>query len=141
LRQPASLKGAYVVVVEDECLQALDIAHSLAEAGAVVLGPVSTAQKAFEIIGDHPCDAGILDFRLAGDDIVAFALELDRRGIPFVINSGYDCAYLAQWIARQSHNCRFLSKPSPMADLIRAVAEMVGKPQPIRERLPILAVC
>jgi DNA-binding NtrC family response regulator len=141
LRQPASLKGAYVVVVEDECLQALDIAHSLAEAGAVVLGPVSTAQKAFEIIGDHPCNAAILDFRLAEEDIGAFALELDRRRIPFVIHSGYDCDYLARCISRRSHSCRFLSKPSSTDDLILAVSEMISKSAPISERLPILVLC
>lgn len=118
----ASLKGAQVLVVEDEYLQALDIAQSLQEAGASVLGPVSTSEQAFQLISSQPCVAGILDFRLGAQDVTGLALELQRRNLPFVIHTGYDPACLPPALQGA---WQVFSKPCSMTDLMSALAEMV----------------
>jgi len=83
-----------VLVVEDEALVALEIQQILKEAQFDVLGPARTAAHALEIIRDSCCSAAVLDINLGSETSESVALELKRRGIPFLIVSGYSLEQL-----------------------------------------------
>ncbi len=78
-----------VLVVEDEPLIAMDIAHTLAEAGYDVIGPAHSVAIALALIARSGCNAAVLDFNLGAETAEPVARELIRRGTPFVVMSGY----------------------------------------------------
>jgi len=84
-----ALGGARLLVVEDEPLVALEIEAELADAGAVVVGPVGTLEAAARLIEAEPLDAALLDANLAGKPVDALAALLAARGVPFAFASGY----------------------------------------------------
>jgi DNA-binding response OmpR family regulator len=87
------LEGSRVLVVEDDHLIAWDLAESLTEHGAQVLGPSNSVTAAMQLLNDEhepPPDVALLDLNLDGTESgYEVAKELQARGIPFVICSGY----------------------------------------------------
>ena len=86
----ASLQGCVVLVVEDEALIALDIAHSLKDAGAeiIISRTLGDAMEKAELpnltaaVIDHALHDG-----LTTSDVCA---KLKERNVPFVVYSGYN---------------------------------------------------
>jgi CheY-like chemotaxis protein len=85
----ATLAGRRVLVVEDEAMISALIEMILGEAGCSIVGPVATVQRALEIIESESFDAALLDVHVNGRDVYAVADVLSRRGIPFVLVSGF----------------------------------------------------
>lgn len=85
-----SLAGCRVLVVEDEYLIALDLTDHLEQAGAIILGPVSSVSEALDILGtlDRLPDVASLDLKLADGTSIRIAEELDRLGVPFIFATG-----------------------------------------------------
>lgn len=92
----STLTGRSILVVEDECVIALDLAAALQEEGAVVLGPVSSVQDAYQCMREHShIDAAVLDVRLRDDELVfPIAEALQERDVPFVFATGCGCDVL-----------------------------------------------
>lgn len=85
------LDGRRILVVEDEFLLADDLAHSLRERGAVVLGPVRTVSEALALIqGEAALDAALLDVNLGREKVFAVADTLEARRVPFCFTTGYE---------------------------------------------------
>lgn len=82
------LWGKTVLVVEDEILVALDIADTLAAAGARVLGPCVSLRQAQDAAGKGAMDLAVLDIDLGGQEVFPAAEILQERGIPFVFYTG-----------------------------------------------------
>jgi CheY-like chemotaxis protein len=79
---------AKILIVEDESLIALMLEDWVVELGHVVVGPVSSVEKALSIIETDLIDVAVIDYHLHGhtaDDIV---VALEGRNIPFAIASG-----------------------------------------------------
>jgi DNA-binding NarL/FixJ family response regulator len=91
LHAAKGVKGARcrVLVVEDEALFALEIAHLLTAAGFDVLGPAKSVKQALEIIEQQNCEAAVLDITLGLETSERVAVELISRGTRFVTLSGY----------------------------------------------------
>jgi DNA-binding response OmpR family regulator len=87
--QDDKLKGALILVVEDEPLIALDICASLEDAGAQVL-KAATVAKALTAIDAHRCSAAVVDFWLGYDTGRAVVRRLKEKNIPFLYYSGRD---------------------------------------------------
>lgn len=83
----SQLKGAVILVVEDEPLIALDISSSLEDAGAKVL-KAATVKSALAAIDAHNCSAAVVDFWLGFDSGRAVARRLKQKAIPFLYYSG-----------------------------------------------------
>jgi PAS domain S-box-containing protein len=82
-----------VLVVEDEALVAMEIAHVLKTAGFEVVGPVGTSAQALSLVEKIGCDAAVLDINLGGGKTSEpVALELLARGARFITLSGYSRA-------------------------------------------------
>ena len=96
-RNPIVLQGQRILVVEDEALVAMLVADGLSDAGAEVVGPAFSVNKALGLIecaaADGGLSAAVLDINLDGAAVSPVADRLAALGVPFVFATGYgeDC--------------------------------------------------
>jgi DNA-binding NtrC family response regulator len=90
------LRGARILIVEDEYYIADDMAAALRDRGAEVLGPAGTLEEACAHVSEGTLDCAILDMNLRGDMAYPVADRLTEAGIPFLIASGYNSASLPE---------------------------------------------
>ena len=117
------LVGTRILVVEDDAVQALDLAASLAEAGAAIIGPVASLSEASDLASESACDAAILDLRLRDRNATALARQLLQQGIPFIVYTGYpDSAFFrSDWPGYE-----LVTKPADLKQLMRRVAALIA---------------
>ncbi|MBS0519866.1 MAG: response regulator [Proteobacteria bacterium] len=115
---PKPLEGRTVLVVEDNPEIAFELASTLEEAGAVVVGPVATVQGAFDQMADRAIEVALLDVTLR-DDETAFPLAdaLAALRVPFVFISGQSSALMPP----RYHDRAFLNKPYKGEEVIDRV--------------------
>jgi DNA-binding response OmpR family regulator len=82
------LRGARILVAEDEVLIAIELKSVLCDAGADVVGPMLTVRDALAAASQVDLSAAILDITLGRSSIVPVARILTSRGIPFVFYTG-----------------------------------------------------
>ena len=89
--EAASSQPRHVLLVEDEELVALDLVEALNGRGWQIVGPAATLEEAMSLVatGIH-LDAAVLDVNLRGRWVHTLAEELARRGVPFVVCTGYE---------------------------------------------------
>jgi len=90
--RPRPLAGRRILVVEDEFFIADELAQSLSLAGAEVMGPCPTTERASRLMraeGYLP-DAAVLDLNLSGASSVDLVRALTERRVPVVLATGYD---------------------------------------------------
>ena len=116
-----TLKGARILVVEDEALIALEVQASLTDAGAQVIGPSLTLAEAFALACRETLSAAVLDVRLGRDTVGPVARQLAARGIPFLFYTGQveTDSIRAEW-----PHCKIISKPASLRTLVGAVAAL-----------------
>ena len=78
----------HILVVEDESILIMSIEDALTDAGHTFV-TASRIKKAIALAEAEAIDCAILDVNVAGEDIYPVAAILRRRGIPFVLSSGY----------------------------------------------------
>jgi DNA-binding response OmpR family regulator len=117
-----TLKGARILVVEDEALIAFDLQATLTDAGAEVVGPSLTVTEAFALAGRENLSAAVLDVRLGRHAIEPVARQLAARSIPFLFYTGQveTDPIKAEW-----PQCEIIAKPAPSRTLVRAVAALL----------------
>src|SRR5262245_23021562 len=120
-----SLNGARVLVVEDEPFIAYDIREGLTDAGAVVIGPAATVDKALSLAEANDLTAAILDVQLDGETVFPVAATLRARSIPFVFHTGNTdgrnlCA--TDWPDNE-----ILAKPAGRAMIVATLIKLLGK--------------
>ena len=71
------LQGAKVLVAEDEAILALDLVQTLSKAGANIIAPAKTVERAVELAQKEDLDCSILDVRLK--DGLVFPAAEERR--------------------------------------------------------------
>lgn len=118
-RESQPLAGRHVLVVEDEFLIADDLARTLQQLGAEVVGPTGTLSGARRLLSGGAVDCAVLDINLEGEMAFPLAEELERRSVPVIVASGYGSNTLADKV----HAAAILEKPcSPerIADVLTA---------------------
>jgi DNA-binding NtrC family response regulator len=121
---PASLKGANVLLLEDDPIQAMELISSLTDVGALVVGPHAGLDDAKSAVLDTRCDAAIIDLRLGDRNASGFANFLRLQKIPFIIFSAYpDSAHLGS----DSASWEFVQKPADADRVVRALSELVAR--------------
>jgi two-component sensor histidine kinase len=118
-----SLDGRRFLVVEDEPLIGLDIVAALESAKADVEGPVTTVEKACELIEQSRFDGVLLDANLHGDPVDLIADALSQRDIPFVFVTGYSGNALPEAFRA----IPVLSKPCSSEQVIEAAIGLVAR--------------
>ncbi|MET0660861.1 MAG: response regulator [Steroidobacteraceae bacterium] len=86
-----ALRNRRILVVEDECLIALDLCSMLDRLGATVVGPVPSMEDAMDILDSlGPLDAAVLDINLGSARVYPLADALEARHVPYVFHTGHD---------------------------------------------------
>jgi DNA-binding NtrC family response regulator len=135
------LKGAHVLVVEDDLLISMDLTAGLTDAGAQVVGPYRTAKDAVAFVNEWNISVALLDIRLASESVVPVAMQLSHRRIPFVFYTGYlDTGEIQEKFPQ----CKIVYKPVSLEILVEAIAEVLDRTTPparhIRKRLMLLVI-
>ncbi len=123
-REPGSLSGHKVLLVEDDYFIADEMRRMLSRSGAEVLGPVASVDKALALIAcSSEIDAAVLDVNLRDVMIFPVADALTMRGVPFIFATGYESAMIPP---RYAHVQR-CEKPVEMATLARVLSTEVSR--------------
>jgi DNA-binding response OmpR family regulator len=112
-----------VLLLEDEAIIALDLQDELQEAGFSVAGPFTTCASALEWLGTETPDTAILDTMLKDGPCRDIAIELSRRGVPFLIYSGHqeDSHHFGEF-----PSVTWVEKPVPPSVLVEACSNLVA---------------
>src|SRR3954468_17813054 len=113
------LSGECVLVAEDECLIAMDLADLFETAGANVIGPASTVQEALKLIRSQQVDRACLDFNLADGEVTPVLDLLASKGIPMVVYTGRGLPKELSW---KHPALTVLHKPLPPKRLVTELA-------------------
>lgn len=122
--EPIQLKN--VLVVEDNMLIAMDIDSLLRKNGALQTYLANSVDAALAIIADEPLTIAVLDVNLGQETSLPVAQELWRRGLPFVLASGYGDA---EAVVLSFPTVPIVSKPLT-ADTLMAALSRAFRPNP-----------
>jgi DNA-binding NtrC family response regulator len=117
------LRGARVLVVEDDAILLMDMEMILREAGAETVDSCSTVADALATVRKQPLSIAVLDVRIGGETIAPVVRQLGKHGTPFVFYTGQlgkDPA-LAEW-----PGSKIVAKPAPGRTIVAAVAEALA---------------
>lgn len=78
-----------VLLVEDQMIIAMDVESMLAENGFGSVTTATSASEALDRLAGFDPDIAVLDVNLGDETSAPVAVELTRRGIPFVFATGY----------------------------------------------------
>lgn len=121
------LEGKKIMVVEDEALLALDLAMTMEDLGAAVVGPCYRLGAALDLVQSMKVDGAILDVDLNGETVFPLARFLEEQGVPFVFHTGRaDPASLLEAFAR----ARICTKPSTPERIAACLAEALADSNP-----------
>ena len=129
-----SLQGKVILVAEDNYLLAHEIALSLQERGAVVIGPVASVRDGLALAereGDR-IDAAVLDVNLRNERVFAVADALISRGIPIVFCTGYEPLLLGKPYV----NAPCITKPIDPGRLAKTLSAAIAAAPPAEHREP-----
>jgi DNA-binding response OmpR family regulator len=115
------LKGAHVLLVEDDFLIAVDVEMTLTAAGADV-AKSRTVRDGLALADDEDLAAAILDIRLGCESVAPVARRLAERGVPFFFYSGQvdTDAIRAEW-----PHTKIIPKPARPQTIVFAIAEAI----------------
>ena len=117
------LHGACVLVAEDECIIAMDLAHIFESAGATVIGPAATVKEALQLLATERVDRAFLDFNLADGEVTPVLEMLSCQGVPMIIYTGRG---LPPDLASQHPHVTVLRKPVCHTQLVAELATAKG---------------
>ncbi|UWR79597.1 GAF domain-containing protein [Phaeobacter inhibens] len=81
--------GGKALVVEDSFIIAMDLTAMLEDMGFFEVASASSVGKALDALAEGGFEYAVLDVNLGSEQSVPVAEELARRGIPFVLTTGY----------------------------------------------------
>jgi DNA-binding response OmpR family regulator len=115
------LVGRRIMVVEDESLVAMLLETALEDAECVIVGPYGRLRDALAAAEHEAIDAALLDVNLVGEKVFPVAEMLDKRGVPFLLLSGYgERATPPEHPEWRTHN-----KPFDTDQLLEALAGLI----------------
>jgi len=116
-----SVALASILVVEDQIVVALELKDALEAAGYAVIGPAGHLDEALRLTHSRQIDAAVLDYDLHGQKVLPVARALKRRGVPFILVTGYSAESLANLGAPH------MQKPVRSEAVVRAIATLIGR--------------
>jgi DNA-binding response OmpR family regulator len=118
-----SLASVTILVVEDDPIIALDIQHTLASAGATVIGPAHSVAAAAALLDQTPIDAAVLDHLIVGGDSLLLAEELCRRNVKFLFHTSH-----RGMLPQRFPDAPVIDKPSRPGELVAALQALLKGP-------------
>lgn len=122
-----TLKDKRVLIVEDDWLQANELASHLSQLGAEIVGPAANIASGLKLA--PAAEIAVLDVDLKGEAVFPVADELKDRGVPIVFYSAYSKSRLPPRFRGTSH----LAKPSRLPVLEEAIYSAIINSEPKTE--------
>ena len=116
------LKGAKVLVVEDEAAISMLLEDMLDDFGCEIVGPAARLATALEMAQKETFVVAILDVNVAGEPIYPVAEAIVKRNLPIVFSTGYGGA----GIREPFRDRPVVQKPFSQADLKRTLLAAVA---------------
>jgi two-component sensor histidine kinase len=116
------LRGRRILLAEDATIVAMELFAMLENAGAQVLGPAATLDRAMALAGGEKLDCAVLDVNLNGEMAFPVAQRLRARNVPFIFVTGYGDP--SMWPA-DFRDAERLSKPVQSGELLSIVAALI----------------
>jgi DNA-binding response OmpR family regulator len=113
----SSLRGARVLVVEDDAILSLNLETILVDMGCVVAGTANKLDDAMQIARTSDFDVALLDVNLGGKRVDPVAEAIRARGTPIIFVTGY---------GRTAASGLVLEKPYGATDLERMLNKALG---------------
>jgi len=117
-----ALTGRRVLLVEDEVLVAMLVESALEDENCVVVGPYGGVREALEAVRCGSLDLAVLDINLAGELVFPVAEELEARGVPFLLLSGYGRVALPS----NRRHWPICAKPFNLRELVAVLSGLVA---------------
>ncbi len=136
-----SLRGARVLIAEDDAILALDVREIFRQAGADIVGPAGTLKQALSMISAFPVSAALLDVNLRDAEVFPAARALEERGAGIVFYTGYadvDCLrrdWPSAWVLTKPATPRLLISTMQGACFPALDRELAGMNAPILSSL------
>jgi len=118
----STLKGARVLVLEDEWMISYHMVELLEEYGCEIVGPANRVAKAMDLVSAETLDGALLDLNVAGETAYGVAQALSDRGVPFTFVTGYS----ADWISEKYRQRPAIQKPINDAQFKLAMERMLA---------------
>ena len=119
-----TLRGRRILIVEDDCITAMDLAETLSAAGAQVVGPAGTIGTALELLRRQPqLDIALLDVEVEGAYVFDVADALVKLEVPIVFTTGYERSE----IPVRFRTIRHCEKPIGIAAIARALSDELAR--------------
>ena len=119
------LRGARILIAEDDAILAFDLGIILQKAGAEILGPTLTLSHALSLAQTASMSAAVLDVSLRNEEVFPAAQELTERGVGIVFYTGYAAV---DQLRRDWPEAQVLTKPTPARVLVEAVRRALRVP-------------
>jgi chemotaxis family two-component system sensor kinase Cph1 len=116
------LRGRRILLAEDATIVAMELFAIMENAGAQVLGPAATVDRAMTLAKTEKIDCAVLDVNLNGEMAFPVAQWLRAHGVPFIFVTGYGDP--SMWPA-DFRDAERLSKPVQSAELLAVVATLI----------------
>jgi len=113
-----SLEGRSILIVEDEPLIVMDITQQFEVTGAA-LTTTNTLKHALILVEHDGLAGAILDHALPDGDSSELCTRLKRRGIPFMIYSGFNT------VSGACAGALHIAKPAPDGALVAAMEGLI----------------
>ena len=116
------LRGARVLVVEDDALLLMELESILQDAGAEIVACCRNVTDGLTAVEQKPLAAAILDVRIGQGTIAPIARRLSNCGTPFLFYTGQveNDPALTEW---SDHTV--LTKPARPAAIVAAVVHLL----------------
>jgi light-regulated signal transduction histidine kinase (bacteriophytochrome)/CheY-like chemotaxis protein len=112
-----------VLVIEDSFMIISALELTFQSFGWTMVGPATRIPKALSLVKTERFDAVLLDVNLDGEMSWDVAVELQARGVPFVLSTGYEIAALLPDFLRGT---KFIRKPFKIDELKNSILEVIG---------------
>lgn len=123
LEQQPALLGRRILIVEDDCITAMDLAETLSAAGAHVVGPAGTIGSAFELLRQPRLDIALLDIEIEGSFVFDVADALVKLEVPIVFTTGYERNEIPARFSSAPH----CEKPISIAAIAHALTKELAR--------------
>ena len=123
---PNLLSGKRVLLLEDEFLIAVLLEDIFCDQGCIVVGSYSTVSAALAAAEGADIDLAVIDLNIGGERSYPVAEALDRRGLPFLLVTGYGVdgpfGDQSRWPT--------LTKPFTIVDIVGAASRLLSEVAP-----------
>ena len=111
-----------ILLVEDENLQAMELAWLVQDAGYAVLGPERSVADARRALDRIRVDLALLDVTLHGETVFPFVKMLDAMDIPVIFVTANPASLPAEYSRRP-----LVPKPWQAPELLSLIPLVIGR--------------